>query len=297
MLAAKLVGRFAPIALLLTCTSCVEFDGQKISYRYDADRDELRIFNVYERVFAEGDRDGWLTRQERQQLMRVLYDREVFFFDNNLSISKGEIRREIEDRHGRQTNQPPSLETLRLLQENVHVEQGEAYLNEDRDLCFYQTIVISNVSKLVDAVNRDVNDTIKKDYIDSSQLEKFDEASQQKIRQQFADGHWLKLDGQQIVIRAPMRTTDFERELGQTDVMQELVDGGLLAYNEPFFELTLGKPDDARVQFGSNDLQKRDYNTLVIEYLLDMNVEIRDKLDVDAAGDKFFETGQRTQEN
>ena len=41
-------------ALLLPCSSCVEFDKQTLSYHFDGHRDRLLIFQVYERVHTDG---------------------------------------------------------------------------------------------------------------------------------------------------------------------------------------------------------------------------------------------------
>ena len=42
---------------MLLFTSCVDFDGQQCSFRYDAASDQMRIFQVYEANLRRG--RGW----------------------------------------------------------------------------------------------------------------------------------------------------------------------------------------------------------------------------------------------
>lgn len=81
---------------LLLCTSRVDFDGQKCSYRYDAASDELRIFQVYERIYASSQK-GKLHETEQKQFAAFM---------------------------------------------------------EEKELCGYQTVTVSNVSALLDIANQ-----------------------------------------------------------------------------------------------------------------------------------------------
>lgn len=79
--------------LPLLFASCLNFDGQTLSYRYDPDEGQLRVFQVYERIYAEG-KEGKLTKKEMQELASLTENQTTFFFDNRILVYNDEESRE-----------------------------------------------------------------------------------------------------------------------------------------------------------------------------------------------------------
>ena len=68
-------------AILLLTSSCIEFEKQTLTFRYDRTEERLRIFQVYEGIFG-GERQEGLKDDEKKQLDSVFERERTFFFAN-----------------------------------------------------------------------------------------------------------------------------------------------------------------------------------------------------------------------
>lgn len=152
----------ALLVLPLLLTSCINFDGQTVSYRYDRDKDQLRIFQVDERIYAEGKR-GRLTDRERQQIASLIDNQMTFFFDNWLFVYNDEFARNqvakvkkklaaADDTEAALLN--AELDFHKALLASIHVTNGQFFFNDKKELCGCQAVTVSNVSRLIETANR-----------------------------------------------------------------------------------------------------------------------------------------------
>ncbi|MCA9068692.1 MAG: hypothetical protein KDA84_07205, partial [Planctomycetaceae bacterium] len=201
--------RLDRLAVLLTLplllTSCIDFDGQTLSFHYDRPNDELRIFQVYERIYADTGKDGKLTNRELEQLASLTDNQTTFFFDNWLLVYSdktsrnrvAEIEKQLATGDAAQVPQlKAELDVHKALLASVHVTNGQFFLNDEKELCAYQTVTVSNVSRLIELANRAINLDAH-----SGKLGDFDKESQKQIRDFAEDGKWVQLDGNRLSIR------------------------------------------------------------------------------------------------
>ena len=145
---------------LALLTGCLEFDEQKMSYRYDPTTDTLRIFQEYRGIHAES---GTVDQVEREQLDSVLKGQRTFFFNNWITeFNRKTVTETLETlrdpaRHT-ELKLPeaghPKLETfLKRTLDQVRVENGPFYLDARHRLCGVQYVTVTKWLTLLAAGN------------------------------------------------------------------------------------------------------------------------------------------------
>ena len=284
------------VCLLGLGTSCIEFDGQTTTFRYDAEQDELRIFQVYQRIHADGEQ-GRLTDAERKQLATVVGGQRTFFFANWITdYSREATRNEIEKlRQQLAAAEPADREPIQAqldfrqeLQRSVDVVNGHFFLNQQQQLCGYQQVVVRNVTRLLELASRWIRLAVEADA-----LEGYDDAARQAIRQFIADGgNWIELDGNQLTIR--YFTTPEQYAVQEKSQRLFTADGkpafaGKLAYDAPFAVLTIGSPDAAMTTLQVDNLRNGSYNSLVLDEVRQKH-DVLERLNLDRIRDDFLKS-------
>lgn len=294
----KRANRLAVLSVLpLLFTSCINFEGQTVSYRYDSKQDQLRVFQVYERIYAEGD-GGRLTKREMQQLASLTDNQTTFVFDNWLGVYNDKESRE---RVAEIKSMPVAadaaqaallnaeLEVHKALLASVHVTNGQFFLNDKKELCAYQTVTISNVSQLIEAANRYGSLKVR-----SQRHSKFGKEAQRQIREFAEDGKWVELDGARLTVRFFQTREDFAE--GLKNLSRYKANGkpalpNAFQYNEPFAQLTFGKEDAVRTDIQIDNLQEGKYNPLLLDHVR-KHYELRESVDIEKLRKEFLEKGQ-----
>ena len=318
-------------ALLLPCASCVEFDKQTLSYRYDPHQDQLLIFQVYERIHGDGEIiDGEIikiTKHEREQLTSVVDGQKTYFSLNRiLEFNRelieefvGELKKELEELE-RVSNAPndlreadpaeanvmsANLDLLEKLLDSVRIQNGQFYVNEEQELCAYQAVVVSDVSRLIEKANRLINLALKADELLSDQT-KLTQEQKQKIKQ-FVDhdGHWIERDGNRLTFQFVHTYQDHMRmrkslakmirdgtKTGFADLLEMDV---FFSFDEPFAQVQLGRGDILPTEITGGILNKYSspYNSKLLGYVR-KKYPVAEKPDLARIRDEFFRTGKLT---
>lgn len=300
----KLFVLLAVVLVPICMTSCIEFKKQVMTYCYDADKDEIRIFQIYEGIYAEGS-DGKITAEERQQLGDVIMGQRTFFFSNwILEYNRNQIKEQLvaakkELADGEEVDDNMSkevkleiVEIMELLLSSVKVTNGQFYLNKDKELCAYQEVTISNASKLVAKLNRAANLALEHEGIDG-----FDEEQLSQLKKFYETSKWIELDGNQVVVLFPQsRENHFEMRKSIADgirgdeakILADIVENDVqMSYQEPLIKVTVGSKGTPHTQLQIGNLFDEDYNTLALDYVHE-HYTVKEELDVDGIRDAFL---------
>jgi len=241
---------------LLLC-SCIDFNGQTLTYRYDRAGDTLLMFVVYEAIHVAAEdkagADPPVTDKEKEQLESVNRGRRAFFFDNWISEFDGErIEREIGEARRKLAEAVPPADRARLKADveffeavikTVRVKNGRFYLNGKGQLCGWQYVTVSGVSRLLPLIN-----AWAKRMVQDMKTEGLGDRARQRLRALVDKEDWVRIDGNQIRIRIVLPYDDFakNRKEMMNDSRKPLdfrTQDAVLNYDEPVAEVILGRLD------------------------------------------------------
>ena len=215
--------RSRPAMLLATLvlallTSCVEFEEQTMSYRYDPAADTLRIFQDYHGIHAL---NAAANKEERDQLDSVISGQRTFFFNNWITeFNREEVLETLAKlrdplrRAELKLPEPawPRLDKfLCLLRDNVRVENGPFYLDARRQLCGAQYVTVTNVSAVLAAGN-DLALTLVRAWVAEEGASPENRAARLKFTAK--SSLIVELDGNALTLRLPLGAADFEKQFG-----------------------------------------------------------------------------------
>ena len=234
--------RFALGAVLLLLTSsCIEFEKQAVTFRYDKANDRLLVFQVYEGIFG-GERKEGLTDDEKRQLDSVFERERTFFFANWIwEYDRANAEKLAAGQFDKQDEQPLTAERSAVHTEvialaelalaGVKVENGKFYLNEEAKLSGYQMVTIGNVSQIVAQANRAISAGVKA----KGKFENLSEATNALFRQAVDEGSpWLGVDGSCLRVRIPLAYKDFVAHKRKTaDEWSRELDAAMAIEQEP----------------------------------------------------------------
>lgn len=203
--------RFSLAAVLLvttlTFTGCIEWEHQTVSYRYDRKTDTLLIFQDFQGIHGANNQDK-LIDKEVTQIKSVINGERTFFFANWVfEINMKQLRdqlADLKDESGDTVDEDVALRktisALELFLKNCSIENGDFYLNKQKDLSATQRITIRNVSKILPLVNEALKAVFKAEA--SKSLEDMDaQAAWDLVRK--ADWTFLEFKGNQIIFKFP----------------------------------------------------------------------------------------------
>jgi len=213
----------AAIAGMLVLSSCIKFERQEMSYRYDKASDELRIFQVYYGI--QGDA-AELTPEEIKQMDSVLDGQRTFFFANWIfEYNRAQLEQMlVEGEKASKATPPPAAEELarfaaakplvELLIANVHVTNGQCFRDGERELCGYQQVTLSHVSTVIAQANTTINAMVlalppeAEDPAKAALVSGFQAAAR-------TGWTWIARSGNALTVRVPMAYAGY-RQLRQT---------------------------------------------------------------------------------
>jgi hypothetical protein len=289
------------VMLTVSLTSCVRFDKQTLTYRYDAEKDELRIFQVYERISAQG-QDGKLTDVEKKELGDVIMGQHTFFFGNwileyNEKLVKGNIAQSKKRAHDEPHTalEKAELELMEQLVSSIEVENGKFFLNGSNELCAYQKVSVSNVSKLVEKTNQFLSLGIQS--TEGLSGDAFSQEGKAQIRKFFETTNCLELKGNQFIVHFPMSHENFSKmrkdlteakSKGEPDLLLSLLEEDFdMSYEEPIMQVVVGGKYSKQTEIEADKLQEGEYNTLVLNHVRE-NFTLEEDVDVDKLRREFL---------
>ena len=223
--------------LLLSFTSCIEFESQELTYRHDEKEDTLLVTLRYEGIFGSTKTDGFdrvdpknLTTEEKLnqkqvlQLESVLTGNRAFFFSNWISEYNRDALVKILDEgiaeptpEGRAFGDP-ERKLLQALIKEVKIVNVGFYKDGNDRLCSAQTLRVNNVSKVVSLTNEVIGRQFQanlpemREELKSGDKNAFSQKTIDLIEQKTKGKYqFITLDGNQIGLQFPMAREDAER--------------------------------------------------------------------------------------
>lgn len=222
---------------LLLC-GCVEFEKQTLTFRFDAANDRLLIFQHYEGIFGgssgPGGADSKLEESEVKELDSVVNSQRTFFFANwiaefhrkhieeNLKKLEEEIENQPEARTPKSAARAEQVKLIRLLLENVKIENGRFYLNAEKKLSGTQTVTVTRFSRVVEQINRTISASVLSGDIELDGKDVPDEVAARVKKAAEKNYTWLSARGGRIVLRFPNTPDGFR--LLRTEIDSKLDD-------------------------------------------------------------------------
>lgn len=231
------------IALLLA-SGCVELTSQRISWFYDAPKDELRILIHYDGIHDSGDDEGV------KQLRKFVKNGDVMFQDWLGHIEMGYYRRQLQDPNSK----PPEKDWARLVT-SIKTKQVGYYREPDGRMGAAQLVTIPKAKAFIRKLNADISREILEDEIDWNDvtdadwpLEAETARTQERMQAAAKDGHrWLTLDGHALRFTLPVHPDEWLRLKGM--ILVERV--------EAFAEAIEEAADDEKITLINSFVQAR----------------------------------------
>jgi len=246
-------------ALTLLLAGCLEFESQTLSYHHDKASDSLRIFQDYKGIFgsgAEGEPEKSLNSEEMVQLESVLKGQRTFFFGNwILEFNRADVEEAlaaVKDPERRaELKMPPEgiaefEKLLKLLLENVRIENGPFYLDPQKKLCGVQSVTLTNASSVIGAVN-ECGPFLMQAHAEEEGVPPADREAISRFAK--ASRKYVELDGNALTVRWPTSRGSYDETFGAKAEdpawVAEMKEAGVgIAFADDVATLKLGKRDD-----------------------------------------------------
>ncbi len=201
------------IALLLA-SGCVELTSQRISWFYDAPKDELRILIHYDGIHDSGDD----THDEGvKQLREFVKNGDVMFQCWIWHIEMADFRRQLQD-----ANTKPLEKDWARLVTSIKIEQVGYYREPDGRMGAAQLVTITEAKAFIRKLNAEISREILEDEIDWNDvtgadwpLEAETARTQERMQAAAKNRHqWLTLDGHALRFTLPVHPDEWLRLKG-----------------------------------------------------------------------------------
>lgn len=192
------------IALLIV-SGCVELTDQRISWFYDAPKDELRILIHYDGIHDSGDDEHG---KGVEQVREFVKNGDVMFRDWTGHFKMADFREQLQD-----PNTKPLEKDLARLITSIKTEPVGYYREPDGRMGAAQLVTIPEAKAFIRKLNalysRQILECeIKKDDIMAR--------TQERVRAAAKDGHqWLTLDGHALRFTLPVHPDEWLRAKGK----------------------------------------------------------------------------------
>ncbi len=250
----KLPG-FLAVCCVLLLTGCLDYGQQTLTYRYDRKSDTLCIFQIYQGIFGEDQQVG-LSEKELAQLQSVLSGQRTFFFANWIwEYDRDEVSKGLDNLD--RPDAPPEAKMdaaahtrretfFRLLLDNVQVENGAFYLDDQGKLCAVQSVTVSRFSKLVAAGNGQICDLLK---LEANGEKVSAEEHALYLKSAGQQRPYITISGNQLRFRLPITRSAFEKSYGPNSSAAKQVEefrqrGGKVAFANNEMKWSLGAQSD-----------------------------------------------------
>jgi len=284
------------VACLALFTGCLDFEQQTLTYRYDAKTDTLRIFQSYQGIFGEDTNDG-LSPDEIEQLDSVLSGQRTFFFANWIfEYNRGQLL-EITDKLRQPDAQqelkmePAALaragSLIKLLLDNVRVENGSIYLDKQGKLCGVQRVTIKQCSKIIAAAN-----PLMRDYFKAEAAKGDTSAEDRSLYLKSAEQQreYIQIEGNQLRLHWPVLRQDYEKYFGKNAEDTRQIEefkrgGGKIGFANGEITVTAGEPTNKATSI-TLSVSKKPYvaNALAA---VKKRTSVQGQFDAESAAKKF----------
>ena len=255
------------LACLVLLTGCLEFEQQTLTYRYDAKTDMLRIFQVYKGIFGADGNDG-LSKDELEQVDSVLTGQRTFFFSNWIwEFNRNALRETMDELKKPSAQQESKMEPaalvraetlLNLVLENVSVENGPFYLDQQGKLCGVQRVTVKQCSKIIAAANPVIRDYLK---VEAAKDDTSAENRSLYLKSAERQREYIKIDGNQFRLTLPFPRQDYEKTFGPNASDTRMIEqfkrcGGKISFAKDELSLIAGEPTNTTASVTLSDSTK-----------------------------------------
>ena len=296
----RVMCRLAAFAsLMLLFTSCIEFEGQTLTYRYDRENDLLLCFQVYENIHHGAGppksqfQDENPSEEEKSQLESVMAGQRTFLFDNwlleydreeHIELLEKSRRDLAEAKPGERTAIQRFIKLNEDILNSVSVKNGGFYLNENNQLCGYQYVTVSNASVIVEGLNEVWPTHLQKGLL---ARDGFDETDLKKLHNAIDAEKWIQLNGNQFrVMVASEKPPSMECEDESPGC--NIVDNFEIKYEKPFTVIVVGRKNQIITELNAPPSSEVRLN--LIKHVRD-TYGIMENVPIDSLRDGFLKTG------
>ncbi|MBI4833442.1 MAG: hypothetical protein HY811_01295 [Planctomycetes bacterium] len=194
---------FISCLFLLLLIGCLDMDEQVAYFFYDKPKDELHLLLCYKGIYSDND----ISDSGTQMSGFFKPDWEIAFGGWLGHVTKKGIQDNIDDE-----NSPEVVKKFAaFLLKNITVTTGKCFLDEDKRLSCYQTITVTNASKIIGLFNEITSQIIIEQTYDAKKLfSALDKKSIDLFTAAAKEKHqWLQLEGQSIRFSFPISDETF----------------------------------------------------------------------------------------
>ena len=251
------MNKISALALgILILTGCLDFEKQTMTYRHFPKADTLVIWQQYEGIFGEKEKNG-LSDKELEQLHSVRTTQRTFFFGNWITeYGEAMVAEIIEDLQLQLKQADPEqdpavlrqgIALARLLQKSVKIKNGPFYLNAQGKLSATQEVTLSNVRQIIQLANHLMRETISQN-IARGELAADDDKYRHLLEKSVENRmEYIALDGQRLRYRWPMTAAMFRKEIKGDEAVAMIAQfrkaGGTVRHANDLMTVELGKLD------------------------------------------------------
>ena len=271
------MNRLLSFLITLVCfsfSSCIEFEREKIAYVHDEEKDELRVTLTYEGIFGNLDKGqnsqhgpddittaDSLNKQQIEQLESVLEQKRAFFFSNWIfeysASSSAKMLEKIIKENGQGKFGEAEKKLIKLLLDNIEVQNIGFYKNNAEQLCGAQTLRISNISVIIPLANQVIGRQMKahiqemreerEEKVPNSFTTETIDLIENKVEQNFP---FIQVKGNLITLTLIMAEPDQKRITNST--VKDLPDGARIAFEDEALLIEIGGKQDQVGELSKN---------------------------------------------
>ena len=254
--------------LLLSFTSCIEFESQELTYRHDEKEDALLVTLRYEGIYGSTRNGGFsqaepndfataerLNQKQVGQLLSVLDGKRAFFFSNWIFEYDRNALAQMLERvlvepvpEGKVFGQP-ERDLIEALLSNVDVRNVGFHKDGKGRLCGAQTLRITNLSKIISLANQvirrqvtahlpEMREELEKQVKDAMSKETIDLIAI-KMKDDYS---FIQVEGNLITLQSPMMDPDTKRI--SESLLKDLPEGARIESGEDSLAIKIGGKTD-----------------------------------------------------
>ena len=184
------------------------FLSQEIGIRQNTSQDTLEVLLIYNGVTATSDSNKNHFDQAVETAKKILEGQRTFTLLD--PIFAFDLEEEVEDEDLPEEIQKSLDEVLKC----ISVEKSGAFLNNENQLCLYQKVLVTNLSFLVDNLNRHISRLLLEDLKEEGdQNDDFDERTEELTIKaaENPDFKWFRFDNGIIEVNMPLSKHDKDK--------------------------------------------------------------------------------------
>jgi len=201
------------LAAIAMTAGCVELDGQRISIRYLADKDELHVLLLYDGIH---DSDSKSDGKGAKQIPKFVANGDFLLLDWPMHFDRAEIEEELKRE---KPAEPDRRAFIRALLDSVKSVSLGHYRDTRGRIGAGQLLIVSNASKLVEKANALLNAGI---VAGEGDVEPWPRTVAKMLEGAKKGEQWIRIDGHSIVMSFPAHLREWAWNKGR--IFEDILD-------------------------------------------------------------------------